>query len=137
MSDSARIDKYLWAIRVFKTRTEATEACKGNRVTLQGREVKPSQQVKSGDVIVVRKGVVHFTYRVVMPVEARQGAKRVPEFAENITPQSELDKLHAPNETFFVVRERGAGRPTKKERRDIDTLYDNIQVGDYAPGYFG
>jgi len=122
MADSTRIDKYLWSVRVFKTRTDATEACKGNRVTVNGQDVKPSREVKAGDVIEVRKGSVHYTYRVLQPLEHRLGAKEVPNYAENLTPESELAKLHAPNETFFVVRDRGAGRPTKKERRQIDTL---------------
>lgn len=121
--DSVRIDKYLWAIRVFKTRTEATEACKGSKVTVDGNDVKPSREVKAGEVIQVRKGSVFYKYKVLAPLEKRVGAKDVPRFAENLTPQSELDKLHAPVETFFIRRDRGAGRPTKKERREMDTLY--------------
>lgn len=124
--DSVRIDKYLWAIRAFKTRTEATEACKGNKVTVDGADVKPSREVKAGDVIQLRKGPVFYKYKVLAPLEKRVGAKDVPRFAENLTPQSELDKLHAPVETFFIRRDRGAGRPTKKERRDMDTLYDSF-----------
>lgn len=121
--DSVRIDKYLWAIRVFKTRTEATEACKGSKVTVDGSDVKPSREVKAGEVIQVRKGSIFYKYKVLAPLEKRVGAKDVPRFAENLTPQSELDKLHAPVETFFIRRDRGAGRPTKKERREMDTLY--------------
>ena len=132
-----RIDKYLWAIRVFKTRTEATEACKGGKVRVNGADVKPSRMIKAGDVISARKGAVTYTYsarkgavtytyRVIMPVEKRQGAKLVPQYADNITPQSELDKLKAPVETFFLKRDRGSGRPTKKERRQMDSLWDNL-----------
>lgn len=124
--DSVRIDKYLWAIRVFKTRTEATEACKGSKVTVDGNDVKPSREVKAGEVIQVRKGSVFYKYKVLAPLEKRVGAKDVPRFAENLTPQSELDKLHAPVETFFIRRDRGAGRPTKKERREMDTLYESF-----------
>lgn len=124
--DSVRIDKYLWAIRVFKTRTEATEACKGNKVTVDGNDVKPSREVKAGEVIQVRKGSVFYKYKVLAPLEKRVGAKDVARYAENLTPQSELDKLHAPVETFFIRRDRGTGRPTKKERREMDTLYDSF-----------
>ena len=124
MADSVRIDKYVWAIRLYKTRSEATEACNGNKVLLNGSPVKPSKAVKAGDTVSVRKGAAQFTYRVLQPAEQRMGAVKVPEFAENLTPQSELDKLHAPRETFFVKRDRGAGRPTKKDRREMDALWD-------------
>lgn len=130
MADSTRIDKYLWAIRVFKTRTDATDACKGNKITLNGQEVKPSREVKAGDIIDVRKGAVHFTYKVLVPIDKRQGAKLVAEFAENLTPESELQKMHTPVETFFVKRDRGTGRPTKKDRRQMDDLYTFFYEGD-------
>ena len=97
--DSVRIDKFLWAIRVYKTRTDATDACKGSKVTVGGTDVKPAREVKAGDVINVRKGLVLYTYKVLAPLEKRVGAKDVPTYAENLTPQSELDKLHAPVET--------------------------------------
>jgi ribosome-associated heat shock protein Hsp15 len=124
MAESVRVDKYLWSIRAFKTRSDTTDACNGNKITVNGNSVKPSKDVKAGDVIVVRKGIVHYTYRVISPIDKRQGAKEVAKYAENLTPQSELDKLRAPVETFFVKRDRGSGRPTKKERRQIDDLYD-------------
>lgn len=126
MADSVRIDKYIWAIRLFKTRSEATEACNGNKVQLNGAPVKPSKAVKAGDTISVRKGVALFTYKVLQPAEQRMGAALVPDFAENLTPQEELDKLHAPHETFFVKRDRGTGRPTKKDRREMDALWDGL-----------
>ena len=91
--DSVRLDKYLWAIRIYKTRTDATDACKGGKVRLNGYDVKPSKEVKRGDVIVARKGTVSYTYRVLELVDKRQGAKLVPNYAENQTPQEELDKL--------------------------------------------
>ncbi len=124
--DAVRIDKFLWAIRVYKTRTDATDACKGSKVTVGGADVKPAREVKAGDVITVRKGSILYTYKVLAPLEKRVGAKDVPRFAENLTPQSELDKLHAPVETFFIRRDRGTGRPTKKERRDMESLYDSF-----------
>lgn len=126
--DAVRIDKFLWAIRVYKTRTDATEACKGSKVTLNGVDVKPSREVKVGDRIGVRKGPVSYTFKVLAPLEKRVGAKDVAAYAENLTPQSELDKLHAPVETFFIRRDRGAGRPTKKDRREMDSLYDSFFV---------
>ena len=126
MAGSVRIDKYLWAIRAFKTRSEATEACSGGRVKVSGVNAKPSKAVSPGDEIQVRKGTVLYSYRVLKPLENRVGAGVVPEYAENLTPQSELDKLRAPVETFFVKRERGAGRPTKKDRREIDFMWDML-----------
>ena len=127
MADEVRIDKFLWAIRAFKTRTEAAEACKGGKVKVAGVNAKPSRDVKEGEVIMVRKGAVTYTYQVLRPTENRVGAKLVPEFALDLTPDSEKEKLHAPVETFFVTRDRGAGRPTKKERREIEELWDNFR----------
>ena len=121
-----RIDKYLWAIRAFKTRSEATEACKGNKVRLNGEAAKASRDVRPGDLIEVRKGPVQYSWRVKALLEKRVGAALVPDYAEDLTPESEKEKLHAPVETFFVRRERGAGRPTKKDRRDIDPLSDYL-----------
>ena len=126
----ARIDKFLWAIRAFKTRTEATDACKGGRVKVAGVNAKPSKEVKPGDVIQVRKGSITNTYKVLQPLERRVGAKLVPEYALNLTPDSELAKLRAPVETFFVTRDRGAGRPTKKDRREIEDAWDAIDFND-------
>ena len=129
MADS-RIDKYLWAIRAFKTRSDATEACKGGKVKVAGVNAKPSKEVRPGDVIQVRKGTVVFTYKVLKALEHRVGAKLVPDYAENLTPQAELDKLRAPVETFFITRERGAGRPTKKDRREMEQAWDAIDFND-------
>lgn len=122
MTPEVRIDKYLWAIRVYKTRSEAAEACKTNRVYVNGSEAKSSRAVKEGDIIMVRKGAVKYQYQVLCPIDKRQGAALVPQYAINITPQEELDKLNAPNEMIFLKRDRGTGRPTKKERRDIEKL---------------
>ena len=127
MMEEVRLDKYLWSIRAFKTRSEATTACNGGKVRLNGADVKPSKAVKVGDVIVVRKGPVTYTYKVLALVDKRQGPKLVPNFVENQTPQEELDKLHAPVETFFLKRDRGAGRPTKKDRRQMDELWDSLE----------
>ena len=127
---STRIDKSLWAIRAFKTRSDATEACKGGKVKVAGVNAKPSKEVKPGDILQVKKGTVTFTYKVLQPLEHRVGAKLVPEFAENLTPSSELEKLRAPVETYFITRDRGAGRPTKKDRREIEEEWDAFDFHD-------
>lgn len=128
MAEETRIDKYLWAIRVFKTRSDATDACKGGKVRVNGADIKPSKNVRTGDVISVRKGAVTYTYRIIAVIDKRQGAKLVPQYAENITPEEELAKLKAPVETFFLKRDRGSGRPTKKERRQMDSLWDSLSL---------
>lgn len=121
-----RLDKWLWAVRVFKTRSDAADACRTNRVLVNDSYAKPSREVKVGDVISVKKMPVVYQYRVVELVSSRQPAKNVPMYATDITPQSELDKLNVPRETIFIVRDRGTGRPTKKERRELDSLMDNL-----------
>lgn len=127
---SVRIDKWLWAVRIYKTRTVAADAIKMNRVSVNGAWVKASYDVKTGDVIDVRKGQIVFRFRVLELVNNRQPAKNVPMYAENITPQEELDKLSIPRETVFISRDRGTGRPTKKERRDIDSLMGELFIED-------
>ncbi|MBO5861308.1 MAG: RNA-binding S4 domain-containing protein [Alistipes sp.] len=121
-----RLDKYLWAVRVFKTRSDAADAIRNNRVLVNVAYAKPSREVKQGDVIAVKKQPVTYQYKVLELVSSRQGAKNVPQYCLNITPQEELDKLTIPRETVFVFRERGTGRPTKKERREIDALMDGF-----------
>ena len=121
-----RIDKYLWSIRVYKTRSEATDACKGGKVKVNGSDIKPSKVVKLGDMITARKGPVTYTYRVLDLIDKRQGPKLVPNYAENLTPEEEIAKLRTPVETFFLKRDRGAGRPTKKARRQMDSLWDEL-----------
>lgn len=125
MSD-IRLDKYLWAVRVFKTRSDAADAIRNNRVLVNDAYAKPSREVKEGDIISVKKMPVTYRYKVLELVSSRQGAKNVPQYCLNITPQEELDKLTVPRETIFAFRERGTGRPTKKERREIDALMDGF-----------
>lgn len=127
-----RIDKYLWAIRVFKTRTEATDACKGGKVKVDGVNAKPSRPIKVGETILVRKGAVQYSYRVLQDLGNRVGAKLVPEYAENLTPESEVAKLKSPVETFFLKRDPGAGRPTKKDRRSMEDAWDQLDFSDPA-----
>ena len=128
MADSTRLDKFVWAIRLYKTRSEATDACNGNKVQLNGSSAKAHKMVKIGDVISVRKGPALLSYKVLQLAEQRMGAQLVPNFAENLTPQSELDKMHAPHETFFIKRDRGTGRPTKKDRREMDALWGEFDA---------
>ena len=121
-----RLDKYLWAVRVFKTRSDAADAIRNNRVLVNGAYAKPSREVKQGDIIAVKRMPITYQYKVLELVSSRQGAKNVPQYCLNITPQEELDKLTVPRETVFVFRERGTGRPTKKERREIDALMEGF-----------
>jgi ribosome-associated heat shock protein Hsp15 len=117
-----RIDKYLWSVRIFKTRTEAADACKHGKVAVGEHTVKPSYDAKIGDIIVVRKSPVHYQYKVIAMPASRVGAKLVANFVEDITPQEELDKLNANNIVVFAERDRGAGRPTKRDRRKMEEV---------------
>lgn len=125
-----RVDKYLWAVRIFKTRSDAADAIRHNRVLVNDAYAKPSREVKVGDRITVKRERVTYSYKVLDLVSSRQPAKSVPNYCLNCTPQEELDKLNVPHETIFVFRERGMGRPTKKDRRDIDSLMDNLFYGE-------
>ena len=127
MSD-IRLDKYLWAVRIFKTRSDAADAIRQNRVLVNDSYAKPSREVKVGDHISVRRERVTYSYKVLDLVSSRQPAKNVPMYCLNCTPQEELDKLNVPHETIFVFRERGMGRPTKKDRRNIDALMDGFYI---------
>jgi ribosome-associated heat shock protein Hsp15 len=123
MAKTVRIDKYLWAVRLYKTRTLASEACKKGKITIDDMPAKPSRTVTAGDVIEVKKMPVIYSYRVKDPIEKRVGAKIVDQYVENITSQEELQKLEMQDD-FFIKRDRGAGRPTKKERRLLDDMQD-------------
>lgn len=126
MAMEVRLDKYLWAVRIFKTRSDAADAVRNNRVLVNDAYAKPSREVREGDIISVKRTLVTYTYRVKALVVNRQAAAKVVEYCENITPESELAKLNTPRETIFVFRERGTGRPTKKERREIDALMEQM-----------
>ncbi|MBQ1978327.1 MAG: RNA-binding S4 domain-containing protein [Alistipes sp.] len=128
--EDIRLDKYLWAVRVFKTRSDAADAIRNNRVLVNDAYAKPSREVKIGDRISVRRQAVTYQYKVLDLVSSRQGAKLVPQYSLDITPQEELDKLNVPRETIFVFRDRGTGRPTKKERRELDSLMDGFFYDD-------
>ena len=116
----ARIDKWLWAARIFKTRSIAADACKNGRVALKGERIKPSRIIKEGDAIEVRKSPITYTFRILKAIENRVGAKLVPEILENITPPEQYQLLEMNRISGFIDRARGTGRPTKKERRQLD-----------------
>lgn len=118
--NEARIDKWLWAVRIYKTRSLATDACRNGRITLNGTSAKASKCVRVGDVVTVRKAPVTYTFRVLQAIENRVGAKLVPEMLENITTPDQYEILEMQKISGFVGRARGTGRPTKKERRDLD-----------------
>ena len=123
----ARIDKWLWSVRIFKTRTIASEACKKGRVTINGAQAKPSKTVKEGDTVSVRKAPVTYTFRVLQAIENRVGAKLVPQMMENITPQDQYDLLEMNRIGGFVKRAAGLGRPTKKDRRDMEDFLSDSE----------
>lgn len=122
MPDGIRVDKWLWATRVFKTRTQAGEACKGGKVRINDTAVKPSREVKVDDVISIQSGPVKKTVQVIAILKNRVGAKLVENYLKDLTPKEEYDKLKLKNEMNHEFRERGLGRPTKKQRRLIDFL---------------
>ncbi len=126
MPDKVRIDKWLWSVRIYKTRNLATEACRKGRILVNGMEAKASREARIGDIILVRKLPVIFTYKVTALAEKRLPAKLVPEFLLDMTSVEELNKLKV-SDSFFTRREKGSGRPTKKERRLLDNLLDNAQ----------
>lgn len=125
-----RIDKWLWAMRVFKTRTIATEACKKGRVTMGGNPVKPSRAIKAGDIIDVKKPPITYTFRVKAVTGNRLGAKLVPEYLENVTPQSQYDLLEMTKISGFVDRRKGLGRPTKRDSRELSRFREETYTAD-------
>ncbi len=124
MGSNVRVDKWLWAVRVFKTRSMASEACKKGQVIIDGIAVKPSRTIKENETIKVRKSGIYRTYRVKALVEKRMSAKLVEDYLADETSQEELDILENQKNSFFFSRPKGTGRPTKKDRRDIDRMFD-------------
>ncbi|MDR2919947.1 MAG: RNA-binding S4 domain-containing protein [Tannerella sp.] len=122
--NEVRIDKWMWATRIFKTRTIAAEACKKNRIAIGGVNVKPSRMIKVGEVLQVRKPPVTYSFKVLALTQNRMGAKLVPEYLENVTPPEQYELLEMNKISGFVDRARGLGRPTKKDRRDLDQFTD-------------
>jgi len=124
----ARIDKWLWAARIFKTRTIAAAACKKGQVSMGGTQLKPSRMVRTGDTIDVRKPPITYSFRILQAIEHRVGAKLIPEVLENVTRPDQYELLEMSKISGFVDRARGTGRPTKKERRALDEFKDDVPV---------
>lgn len=120
MNSEARIDKWLWTARIYKTRTLASDACKNGRITINGALAKPSRTVKVGDQVGVKKSPITYSFRVLQTIEKRVGAKLLPEVFENVTPPEQYELLEMNRISGFVDRARGTGRPTKKDRRALD-----------------
>ena len=125
----ARIDKWLWAARIFKTRSIAADACKNGRVTINGVNVKPSRPLKVGEVVSVKKPPITYSFKVLKCIEQRVGAKLLPEIYENMTDPKQYELLEMSRISGFINRARGTGRPTKKERRALDDFIDPAMFG--------
>ena len=118
--DEVRIDKWLWAVRIFKTRSMASNACKKGRVLVDDQQVKPSRTVKVGEIVTVKKKPVFYKYKVTGLIDKRQSAKIARENLEDVTPEKEMQKLEVQKQIYHEHRPKGMGRPTKKERRKLD-----------------
>jgi ribosome-associated heat shock protein Hsp15 len=121
---TTRIDKWLWEVRIFKTRVLASEACAGGKIKIDGTTVKASRNIMQNDIVQVRKGIIKYVYKVRKIAEKRMSAKLVPDFLEDMTPEEELAKLQSAQKQPIQTREKGQGRPTKKERRVMDKVRD-------------
>lgn len=128
--NEVRIDKWLWAVRLFKTRSIAIDACKKGRIMIKGMTIKPSRMIKIGDIIEVRRPPVTYSFEVLNLTENRMGAKLVPEFMRDVTPPSQLEILEMSKMSGFVDRARGTGRPTKKDRRELEQFTDDYSFFD-------
>jgi len=126
VNSEARIDKWLWAARIFKTRSIAAAACKKGQVSMNGTQLKASRMIKAGDVINVRKAPITYSFRVLQPIERRVGAKLIPEVLENMTAPNQYELLEMSKISGFVGRAKGTGRPTKKDRRSLDDFREDV-----------
>ncbi len=120
--EEARIDKWLWAARIYKTRSMAAAACKKGQISLNGAQLKPSRTVRVGDIINVKKPPITYSFKIKQTIEKRVGAKLIPEILENVTPPEQYELLEMNRISGFIDRARGTGRPTKKERRSLDSF---------------
>lgn len=131
VNQEARVDKWLWAARIFKTRTIAAAACKKGQVSIGNTQLKPSHTIKVGNIVSVKKAPITYSFKVLQAIEHRVGAKLIPEILENVTSPEQYELLEMNRISGFVDRARGTGRPTKKERRALDEFKGDI------PAYFG
>ena len=129
--EEVRIDKWLWSVRLFKTRTLAIEACKKGRITINNTTVKPSRMVKRNEVIQIKKSPIVYSFQVIDLIEKRVGAKLVPNYMKDVTPESEYQILEMTKISGFVDRAKGTGRPTKKDRRDLEEFADISAFDDF------
>lgn len=127
----ARIDKWMWATRIFKTRTIAAEACKKGRVCIGGVQVKAARMIKVGDIIQVKKSPIIYSFKVLQPIEKRVGAKLVSEYMENVTSPDQYELLEMSKINGFIDRTRGTGRPTKKDRRNLEEFTTPEFIDDF------
>lgn len=127
-TSEARLDKWLWAARIYKTRTLAADACKNGRISINGTLAKPSRSVKIGDEVSVKKSPITYTFRVKQAIEKRVGARLIPDVLENITAPEQYELLEMSRISGFVGRARGTGRPTKKDRRALDEFADEAPI---------
>ena len=130
MKTEVRIDKWLWAVRLFKTRSLATEACKKGKVLVQNTTAKPSRNVKTGDIVQIKRNPILYSFKVLALSENRMNAKLVPEFMANVTTPDQLELIELGKLAGTTGRDRGAGRPTKKERRDLDEFTTPSYIDD-------
>ena len=127
--ETARLDKWLWAARIFKTRTIAADACKNGRVTVDGQTLKPARTVKVGEVVSVKKPPITYSFKILNAIETRVGAKLISEVYENVTDPKQYELLEMSRISGFIDRARGTGRPTKKDRRALDAFVDPAMFG--------
>ncbi|HOH96540.1 MAG TPA: RNA-binding S4 domain-containing protein [Candidatus Enterocola sp.] len=130
MKEEVRIDKWLWAVRLFKTRSIAADACKKGKIMMSGQNLKPSRTIKVGDIIQIRKSPIIYSFRVLALTENRLGAKLVPEYMENVTTPDQYELLEITKISGFINRDKGTGRPTKKDRRDLDEFLSDTFFDD-------
>lgn len=129
--NEVRVDKWLWAVRIFKTRSIATDACKKGRVMIDNVAVKPSRNIRVGEVVQVKKPPVTYSFKVLDLADKRMGAKLVPQFMENVTTPDQYELLELNKISGFVDRQRGTGRPTKKERRDLEQFTGGFDFDEF------
>ena len=127
--ETARLEKWLWAARIFKTRTIAADACKNGRVTVDGQTLKPARTVKVGEVVSVKKPPITYSFKILNAIETRVGAKLISEVYENVTDPKQYELLEMSRISGFIDRARGTGRPTKKDRRALDAFVDPAMFG--------
>lgn len=129
IQETARLDKWLWASRIFKTRTIAADACKNGRVTVNGANAKPSRTVKAGETVHVKKPPITYSFKIINAIESRVGAKLIPQVYENVTEAKQYELLEMSRISGFVDRAKGTGRPTKKDRRAMESFVEPAMFG--------